>query len=100
MKLRGRNYFLDALAIVFHLAVAVGIFHASWTYVPSVSAPNENLVGSMEPIQPVAVRTIAIGKAGPPLPSGPGLMNDEPGPGIELVPPIGHRRWPVIRKVQ
>ncbi len=90
MKFGGRTYFVGTFAVVFHLAVIVGIFYAAWTSAPSVNAPSVNLDGPVRftilrtkatkapvlaselPIQPIAVRTIKIGAASaPPSASGP-----------------------------
>src|SRR5215216_849522 len=42
MAFGGRDYFVAAFAVVFHLAVTAAIFHAAWTSVPSVNAPSVN----------------------------------------------------------
>lgn len=76
MGFRGRNHFLLAFAVVFHLAVIAGIFHAFWSYLPSVGAPDVNLEGSVH--RPRIVRTIAISPA---LPSGSDIKNNRIVPG-------------------
>jgi hypothetical protein len=97
MKSGGRNYFVTAFAVVFHLAVIVGIFHASWTHVPSVDAASVNLVGSMQ--QPRAVQTISFKAA----PASASDSKEHPGlAGSACLcaedKPLGHQRWPVIRE--
>jgi hypothetical protein len=110
MTFGGRTYFVGTFAVVFHLAVIVGIFYASWTSAPSVNAPGVKLDGptqpiavrttiiktspslssgkGVDPVQPIKVRTITIGgPSAPPLGTGPEPIKCDSNPRIKIVPP-------------